>query len=244
MLPEEIAFVWVIAKVRDALESCKSPVLLPANRMLLLCPPCSVSKIYVLPSLVVPLRNTAPDWQPSIQAVYVALPASGVTVNVAVVIVGYPLGWNVGTTIISVNGDDAVAEVTVREVTTDWPAYEPVIVTGWLPKTEPVVAVKGAFIEPAGTNTEVGTDTALELEASDTRTPPAGAGPERTTVPTVELPLPIRFMRMENPTLFICTDDVDASSDITTFGCVCAPPTVACSGRSPTPGLAGIVRFS
>ena len=62
-----------------------------------------------------------------------------------------------------------------------------------------VVIVKVAVDAPAATVTLEGTDAAVRLDDNVTTRPPAGAGPERVTVPVADVPLRTDVGETETP---------------------------------------------
>jgi hypothetical protein len=78
----------------------------------------------------------------------------------------------------------SVSGETVNAAVWDTPAYDAAIVTEEEEETTAVVIVKVAVVLPAGTVTETGAEAvAVSLLDKDTEIPPAGAVPERVTVP-------------------------------------------------------------
>jgi hypothetical protein len=75
---------------------------------------------------------------------------------------------------------------TVNVAESDLPLYVAVIVTEVAVATDAALSVKVAWVEPAGTVTEAGTDTAGFELAREITIPPAPAGTFSATVPAVE----------------------------------------------------------
>ena len=71
--------VWFKVKVNEALDICKTPVLLPENKNVL-APACSRLNVNVWPSFVdAPLSNVSDELQPGTHAVNVPLSGLGIT---------------------------------------------------------------------------------------------------------------------------------------------------------------------